>query len=267
MHIMTCDQKDYSDILGLVDIVYSGLSLKKIQNIIVKQLPEIFHSESSVFFLRDIDHSINYDYTAQINLSWRYIKQYVDYYSRFDPFINPKSERLAWRESDVMSHLQMHQHRYYHEFLEPQHIRHMLILSLEAENTILGHIGVCRQDEGSRCFSVKDLFKAQLFAGLISHRVHQINIKNQNSGVTVSLGESSSLTESAACERLVLPLCGRHLTSREREITYLICRGLSNKEIGDRLYISLPTVVTHVHHIFEKLEVTSRSKLACAVLQ
>ena len=52
------------------------------------------------------------------------------------------------------------------------------------------------------------------------------------------------------------------LTSREREITGLIERGLSNKEIARELHIEVPTVKNHVHHILEKLRVSRRSQAA-----
>jgi non-specific serine/threonine protein kinase len=51
------------------------------------------------------------------------------------------------------------------------------------------------------------------------------------------------------------------LTRREREIAELVATGLSNKEIGSRLYISKRTVDAHVDHIFGKLEISSRIQL------
>lgn len=50
------------------------------------------------------------------------------------------------------------------------------------------------------------------------------------------------------------------LTYREQQIIELIEQGLSNKEIAQRLLISLPTVKNHVHKIFEKLDVHRRSE-------
>jgi ATP/maltotriose-dependent transcriptional regulator MalT len=49
------------------------------------------------------------------------------------------------------------------------------------------------------------------------------------------------------------------LTRREREVLRLLTEGLTNKEIAERLVVSLPTVSTHVASIFNKLQVTSRS--------
>lgn len=51
------------------------------------------------------------------------------------------------------------------------------------------------------------------------------------------------------------------MTEREKEILTLIAQGLSNKQIADRLYISIKTVQTHRAHILEKLGLHDRSEL------
>jgi len=51
------------------------------------------------------------------------------------------------------------------------------------------------------------------------------------------------------------------LTRREQEVVRLVCDGRSNQEIANDAGLSLPTVKKHVHAIFRKLEVTSRSRL------
>jgi DNA-binding NarL/FixJ family response regulator len=52
------------------------------------------------------------------------------------------------------------------------------------------------------------------------------------------------------------------LTAREIEITRMIARGLGNREIGEKLFISEGTVKTHLHTIYEKLGLKSRLQLA-----
>jgi two-component system, NarL family, nitrate/nitrite response regulator NarL len=51
------------------------------------------------------------------------------------------------------------------------------------------------------------------------------------------------------------------LTDREREVIALICEGLQNKLIGERLFISETTVRHHLTSIFDKLGVTNRLEL------
>jgi predicted ATPase/DNA-binding CsgD family transcriptional regulator len=51
------------------------------------------------------------------------------------------------------------------------------------------------------------------------------------------------------------------LTGREREVAILIARGLSNRAIGDRLYITQATAARHVANIFAKLGFTNRAQV------
>jgi len=54
------------------------------------------------------------------------------------------------------------------------------------------------------------------------------------------------------------------LTATEGEVVRLCIEGLTNREIGERLFISRRTVQTHLSHAFTKLEVNSRVGLAAA---
>ncbi len=52
------------------------------------------------------------------------------------------------------------------------------------------------------------------------------------------------------------------LTPREREVATLVARGLTNREIAERLVVTQRTAETHVQNIFNKLGVTSRAEIA-----
>lgn len=51
------------------------------------------------------------------------------------------------------------------------------------------------------------------------------------------------------------------LTVREREILTLVAAGFSNRDIAERLSLSLSTVQTHYAHIIEKLKLQNRAEL------
>jgi predicted ATPase/DNA-binding CsgD family transcriptional regulator len=52
------------------------------------------------------------------------------------------------------------------------------------------------------------------------------------------------------------------LSPRELEIAQAIAQGLSNRDIALKLHVSVRTVDAHVHHILNKLDLTSRSQIA-----
>ena len=64
-----------------------------------------------------------------------------------------------------------------------------------------------------------------------------------------------------------IPGAREQLSPQELVIAQMAAQGLTNREIGERLYLSHRTVGTHLHRMFPKLGVTSRSALAAAIGQ
>jgi LuxR family maltose regulon positive regulatory protein len=50
------------------------------------------------------------------------------------------------------------------------------------------------------------------------------------------------------------------LSERELEVLALVADGMTNQEIGDKLYLSLNTVKVHTRNIYSKLGVNSRTQ-------
>jgi DNA-binding NarL/FixJ family response regulator len=57
------------------------------------------------------------------------------------------------------------------------------------------------------------------------------------------------------------------LSRREMDVLELLVQGLSNKQIAKELFIDETTVKTHLHRIFEKLNVRDRTQAAILALQ
>ena len=51
------------------------------------------------------------------------------------------------------------------------------------------------------------------------------------------------------------------LTSAERRVAGLAADGLSNRQIAQHLFVTQPTVETHLRHAFQKLGISSRADL------
>jgi RNA polymerase sigma factor (sigma-70 family) len=57
------------------------------------------------------------------------------------------------------------------------------------------------------------------------------------------------------------------LTQREREVLRLLAEGLSNDEIGKRLFISGETVRTHIRKAMDKLDADTRTQAVAKALR
>jgi DNA-binding NarL/FixJ family response regulator len=87
--------------------------------------------------------------------------------------------------------------------------------------------------------------------------------RNRSPGIEAFLGRAQREL-AATGERIRKPSVETRdeLTAQESQIARLAREGLSNAEIGGRLFISEHTVAYHLRKVFNKLSVTSRNELA-----
>ncbi|HJW61553.1 MAG TPA: LuxR C-terminal-related transcriptional regulator [Actinomycetota bacterium] len=62
-----------------------------------------------------------------------------------------------------------------------------------------------------------------------------------------------------------IPQAWDHLSPQELQIAQLAAEGLSNREIGQQLYLSHRTVSSYLYRVFPKLGISSRSQLRAAL--
>jgi ATP/maltotriose-dependent transcriptional regulator MalT len=73
------------------------------------------------------------------------------------------------------------------------------------------------------------------------------------------------LRASGERSRRRVPEARDQLTAQELQIAQLAAEGLSNREIGQRLFLSHRTISTHLYRVFPKLGITSRGQLSAAL--
>jgi DNA-binding NarL/FixJ family response regulator len=112
---------------------------------------------------------------------------------------------------------------------------------------------------GASGFLLKDVTAAQLLEGV---RVVAAGEAMLAPTVTRRLLERFAGSLPGGEERVPPQL--QSLTEREREILTLLASGLSNAELGARLYLSEPTIKTHLSSIFRKLGVRDRVQAVIA---
>jgi DNA-binding CsgD family transcriptional regulator len=84
-------------------------------------------------------------------------------------------------------------------------------------------------------------------------------------------GESDSVAviieEPTAMELAPVLMAAYRLTKQERNVTQLVCHGLSTREIAEHLRITGATVQDHLKSIFDKTGVRSRRELVTVILR
>ena len=90
-------------------------------------------------------------------------------------------------------------------------------------------------------------------------RILDAIIELYNGGAPMSAGIARKVVESfkRPTQNHAIPY-DHNLTEREKEILEELCKGKKMKEIAKDLFISVETVKTHCHNIYEKMHVKSR---------
>jgi ATP/maltotriose-dependent transcriptional regulator MalT len=83
--------------------------------------------------------------------------------------------------------------------------------------------------------------------------------------VTWRAGALAACCEGAHTPALLRTGTSHPLTPREWEVATLAARGLSNRQVAARLFLSLRTVENHLHRVFSKLGIASRRELRSLV--
>lgn len=130
--------------------------------------------------------------------------------------------------------------------------------------------------EAARLFAAADAVRQR--TGLVRFRVYDTEYKASveaarqasgdkdfdaawDTGTALSTEEAIAYARRGRGERKRPPTGWDSLTPTERDVVRLVSRGLGNKDIGDRLFISPRTVQTHLTHVYAKLGLTSRMQL------
>lgn len=77
----------------------------------------------------------------------------------------------------------------------------------------------------------------------------------------VRLMQKSGVSDKATAEAPTLPTMTLPLTPAEEKVFWEVIQGYTNKQIGDRLFVSPRTVQTHLSNILSKLQLENRSQL------
>lgn len=127
--------------------------------------------------------------------------------------------------------------------------RVVILTTYESDDAILSAI-----EAGASGYLLKAAPEAELLAGVRAVAAGE---------VALAPGVAALLVKRAAAPVAEAPV----LSAREREVLRLVAEGLSNREIGEHLFLGEATVKTHLLHAFAKLEVRDRTRAVTRAME
>jgi DNA-binding NarL/FixJ family response regulator len=127
--------------------------------------------------------------------------------------------------------------------------RVVILTTYESDDAILSAI-----EAGASGYLLKAAPEAELLAGVRAVAAGE---------VALAPGVAALLVRRAAAPAPAAPL----LSGRELEVLRLVADGLSNRAIGERLFLGEATVKTHLLHAFAKLEVSDRTRAVTRAME
>lgn len=130
-------------------------------------------------------------------------------------------------------------------------------------NTVLFDLMICERDLLMHCALEDNIFvpAVQILENSIKNHYADQSIAGAATGSPASSHKTAHIPDSSLTDKGDVML-----TARERDIVRAIAQGLSNKEIADRLFLSIHTVTTHRRNISSKLNIHSPSGLTIYAL-
>jgi len=122
-----------------------------------------------------------------------------------------------------------------------------------------------RADLADRLLAAGDTEEAQHLAAEVSDVSHRVGAELLFARSEALLARiAASTDQGGAQDATALAAASLGLTLREVEVLRLVAEGHTNREIGERLYISTKTASVHVSNILRKLDAANRSAAAAA---
>lgn len=90
---------------------------------------------------------------------------------------------------------------------------------------------------------------------------HALELAHRCEGTAVAERARSELLAAGGRPRRIELSGPESLTASERRVAEMAARGMTNREIAQAQFVSMRTVETHLAHVYQKLDISSRQQL------
>jgi DNA-binding CsgD family transcriptional regulator len=285
--------KDYRDILNLVYLANRCEDVKSFVDALFPSITQAFNVECATFqLIKGYPQHITIVESRSFKSDNRNLYEdkyypilYKDSFYQLSPLLKEatSSSKTVLKFGESISIRDWERSDFYNNFMLPQNLFWELFLTLRWKNNLEGMITLWRSKKQPD-YEDKEVLKAARLAshlGVVVHNIRLVSQINTRESHFLSADEADgegllwldrkftpSLSNLTDEQKLETAFQTRfQLSRRELDVIYYLIKGLSDNEIGEKLYISRQTVHTHTKNIYKKLGAKSRIELYRRVIQ
>ena len=223
-------------------------SVEEIRRVFMEQLNYIIPHKKSFFDLAYmLKGSVKFFDPLSLNMTQEQLNDYYEKYEDMDycAWLLPTDEPVIYRDSNIITDSARERTTIYKCWMKPMDIYYSMGSTLFENGILYGSITLFR--DKSEDFSDEEMSILQILTEHITANLSCLYPK----GIwkSVSYYCSDNIADKY------------NISVRENEVIALVFRGFSNKEISDKLFISVNTVKKHMNNIFRRINVSSRAQL------
>lgn len=246
---------EWCQINEIITQIYNCKDLATLRGDFLERIEKLVPYQRAFFDLGDSkgDNHIFFDPIA-VNMSNSDLDDYYRHFESLDYAVWALSQDtpIVYRDTDLLPDELRERSLFCNEWLKPMDVFYCGGTSIVEDKMLFGSVTLLKSKK-SGDFSNRDLQILSILNDHLCRRFKQI----YPNGISYKFANSA---EDDIMSKY-------RLTQRECEILQLLNAGMHNNEISARLFISENTTKKHVAHIYEKLNVSSRSQLVRVICE
>lgn len=246
-------QKQWRQLLSVIQHLNDSLDDYEIRRRAGKDLLDLFSADYFASYVWD-EVGSTFGRPVFLNMSPENLELYEQYYQFHDPItFKMQPYRRAVSVNEVMSQSELMKTEFFNDFLRRDGLYYGInIYVYDKGNRNIGDFRIWRARNREN-FDRRELEVLDMIAP---------HFRNAMRNIFFAKHQVPTVNFDEVAQRLNDDF---KLTRREIEVASALLRGGSDKCIAHDLHISMPTLRSHVQHLFDKLDVNSRTELCSKV--